>query len=232
MTPDNPPTPPFGLDRQAILAAASRLHQRTGTHDAISMRTRRMTLRQWRAGDQSDLAALDSDARVIRHLIDLHVTSQREALAFMAIANALMARNEGLGLWRAGACDDDRFLGYFVLAPGPEGHIEVGARLASTAWGRGYALEGSHLLCAYGIETLHLPAIWGFCHPENRAVPVLLRRLHFTPLGATTHLGHDALAFRLDAKAWRRNPFPARPRDVIGRTARHDGDTARPWGQP
>lgn len=208
---------PFDLSREAILAAARRLARDAGARGTTALTTRRLVLRTWVAADGPDLVALDTDPRVTRHVIDLSVSDQREAVAFMAIANALCGRGQGLGVWRAGARDDDLFLGYFLLAPGPDGRVEIGTRLASHAWGRGYALEGSHSLCAYGIETLHLPEIWGFCHPDNRAVPVLLRRLHFMPLGATTHLGRDALAFRLDAATWQRHPAPARARAVIAR---------------
>lgn len=209
--------PPFDLTYTAIMAQARRLAQPPG-HESISLTTRRMQLRRWIAPDWTCLVALDADHRVTRDVIDLNITGRNEALTFMAIANALCADGTGLGLWRTGALDDDRFLGYFLLAPDPDGRIEIGTRLVPQAWGRGYALEGSRFLCAHGIETLHLPEIWGFCHPRNRAVPVLLRRLHFTPLGETTHLGHPALAFRLDAAVWRAHPVPARARDVVHRT--------------
>lgn len=208
---------PFNLSRPDILAAARRLSTDQGQRLAAALATRRLGLRMWVATDCDDLIALDTNPRVTRHVIDLSIADRRQATAFMAIANALCKHGHGLGLWRTGARDSDRFLGYFLLAPGPDGRIEIGTRLAPHAWGRGYALEGSRFLCAHAIETLHLPEVWGFCHPDNRAVPVLLRRLHFMPLGATTHLGRDALAFRLDAATWRRHPAPARARAVVAR---------------
>lgn len=214
MTSETPP-PPYGLDNHSIQAAASLLGLGLMATGAASLQSRRMILRPWAMADSVDLLALDADARVNSHLIDVGVRNRNEALAFMALANALGAQGRGLGVWRAGGRDDDRFLGYFLLAPDARGRIELGARLMPSAWGRGYALEGGRLLSAHAIETLKLPEIWGFCHPGNRAVPVLLQRLHFNPLGETVHLGKKSLAFLLDGNAWRAHGQPATARTVV-----------------
>ena len=219
---------PYGLDRRAILTEARKLSVVAADSTRHPLLTRRMTLRTWSKADDADLLALDADPRVTQNLIDQCAGNPNEALAFMAIANALCTCKPGFGLWRAGTREDDRFLGYFLLVPGPTGHVEIGARLVTAAWGRGYALEGSRFLTAHGIETLHLPEIWGFCHPDNRAVPVLLRRLHFIPLGETMHLGCRALAFRLDADTWLRHRAPAPARAVMPRTTSFSPGAGRP----
>lgn len=213
---------PYGLDRQSVQAAANLLGLGVATMGNASLQSRRMTLRPWTMADRTDLLALDTDDRVNLHLIDIGARSRNEAVAFMAIANALCMRGEGLGVWRAGNRDNDRFLGYFALAPDGQGRIELGARLMPSAWGRGYALEGGHFLSAHAMDTLSLPEIWGFCHPGNRAVPVLLQRLHFDPLGETIHLGRKALAFRLHSDTWHAHPRPATTRRVIEHLRRRE----------
>jgi RimJ/RimL family protein N-acetyltransferase len=54
--------------------------------------------------------------------------------------------------------------------------VEIGWRLARSAWGHGYASEASRAWLAYGLVTLGLPEIVAFTDPANhRSLAVMTR---------------------------------------------------------
>jgi RimJ/RimL family protein N-acetyltransferase len=111
------------------------------------MRTKRLTLRQFRPEDLDDLAALDSDPEVMRFLTGGRAIPREE------VADVLLPRYcAGYERWAAfgtwAAEDADGFVGWFALEPlkeAPDGErvVELGYRIARDRWGRGYATEGS-----------------------------------------------------------------------------------------
>ena len=57
---------------------------------------------------------------------------------------------------------------------GPE--VEVGYRLKSPFWGKGYATEAARAWIAHGLEQLRLDRIVGVTHPENVASQRVLEK--------------------------------------------------------
>ena len=62
------------------------------------------------------------------------------------------------GYWAVQTAASDEFLGWFHLRPSlampKDQELELGYRLMRSAWGRGYATEGSLALVAHAFETL------------------------------------------------------------------------------
>jgi RimJ/RimL family protein N-acetyltransferase len=58
--------------------------------------------------------------------------------------------------------------------------VEVGWRLASKFWGRGYATEGARAVVAFGFGPLALKEIVSFTVPENQRSRRVMERLNMT----------------------------------------------------
>lgn len=168
------------------------------------LRTRRLVLRELRVADASQLGRLNADERVSRWLLERSPTHLIDLAKIIFEANHVYRRRPGLGVWHA-RTHENVFVGLFSLMPIAESDdIEIGARLFPSAQGRLYSVEGSAALCDHAFDVLALPRLISFCHPQNRAVPAILRRLRFSDDGMTQHFDKPARRFFLDRVDWNR----------------------------
>jgi RimJ/RimL family protein N-acetyltransferase len=165
--------------------------------------TRRLCLRELCLADIPSLTAMNADADVARSLVEPCPTDYLGIAKIIFHANACYLTRPGLGVWHA-SDHDGRFVGVFSLMP-IEGSddVEIGTRLSPWTWGRLYPIEGGRALCAHAFETVGLSRLIGLFHPDNVAVPAILRRLGFTADGETLHFGNRALRFVLPREEWR-----------------------------
>ena len=113
------------------------------------LETERLLLRRFSHADVDDLVALDSDPAVRRYVEDDQPVGRESATAMVEHCLGWYARSADFGFWIAIEKTTGAFLGWFQLAPGrdaPPDEPELGYRLVSSAWGRGYATEGSRAL--------------------------------------------------------------------------------------
>lgn len=112
-----------------------------------TLSTARLDLRDFTADDVDVLVELDSDPQVVHFITGGRTTPREEVVtevipAFLGYAD----RYEGYGFWAAVERSSGEFVGWFHLRPEP-GHPqdepELGYRLRRSAWGKGYATEGS-----------------------------------------------------------------------------------------
>jgi RimJ/RimL family protein N-acetyltransferase len=95
----------------------------------IFLETERLVLRRFTEDDVDNLVELDSDPEVMRFI------------------------NGGHGFWAVVEKSTGRFIGWFHFRPvqgAPPDEIELGYRLVKSAWGKGYATEGSRALIEKG----------------------------------------------------------------------------------
>lgn len=88
----------------------------------------------------------------------------------------------GFFLWAVEVRASNEFIGFTGLAaPGFEAHftpaVEVGWRLARSAWGNGYATEAARAAVAFGFEEVGLSEIVSFTTPVNRRSRAVMERL-------------------------------------------------------
>jgi len=171
-------------------------------------RTPRLSLREFGADDLDALQAMHRDVRLRALLVDDYPLHDRAvARLFLDRMAALYRRYEGLGIWHATRHEPkDRFVGWFNLMPMAErpGEVEIGSRLLPLAWGGGLALEGGELMLDHAFERLHLPRVWGICHPDNRSARAVLAALGFEPQGLMRYDGREAWHALIDLNAWHR----------------------------
>ena len=124
----------------------------------IFLETQRLVLRRFTADDADNLVELDADPDVMRFVTGGLPTSrdeiENEVLpAFLAYYQ----RYEGYGFWAAEEKATGEFLGWFHFRPragAVPGEVELGYRLRTSAWGKGYATEGSRALIRKGFTEL------------------------------------------------------------------------------
>ncbi|GAA4443002.1 GNAT family N-acetyltransferase [Phytohabitans houttuyneae] len=149
------------------------------------LRTERLLLRHWREGDLDPWAALNADPEVRAHLGGPR-TREQSAASMAEFEADLTAR--GWGWWAVEVVASGELAGFAGLDPVDEertfGGIEIGWRLARSAWGHGYATEAARAVLAYGFDTLELPEIVAETMQDNVRSQAVMRRLGMTHVPA------------------------------------------------
>ena len=124
----------------------------------VLLETERLVLRRFTEADVDYLCDLDGDPEVMRFVTGGEPTP-RDKIRDDTLPRFLRAyeRFEGFGVWAAIERATGEFVGWFEFYP-PEGRgpeeAELGYRLRRSAWGKGYATEGSRALIQKGFTEL------------------------------------------------------------------------------
>jgi RimJ/RimL family protein N-acetyltransferase len=143
--------------------------------------TERLILRRWREADRSPYAAMMADPEVGYWL----GATLNEAQANAQVDRFMVASPaRGPGWLVLERRDDAAFLGAGCLREVPPEHplagaVEIGWRLARSAWGAGYATEAAHALLDHGFKRLGLPEIIAFTAVSNARSRAVMERLAF-----------------------------------------------------
>jgi RimJ/RimL family protein N-acetyltransferase len=136
----------------------------------VFLETERLILRRFTATDVGHLFTLHNDPDVMRFLTGGTPTPREE------IEREYEARFAGDGYWAATEKATGEFLGWFAFHP-IEGRdpdeCELGYRLRTAAWGKGYATEGSHALIRKGFTERAVRRVWA----QTMAVNTRSRRV-------------------------------------------------------
>ena len=137
-----------------------------------------MLLRRFTESDVDNLCDLDGDREVMRFIITGGKPTPREAIRDDALPRFLRSyeRFEGFGVWAAIEKSTGAFLGWFEFYPREgrgTGEVELGYRLKRSAWGKGFATEGSRALIRKGFAELGVRKVVA----ETMAVNAASRRV-------------------------------------------------------
>lgn len=119
----------------------------------IHLQTERLSIRRFTVADEDNLVSLNGDPEVMRYITGGLPVPGREEIRDEIIPFNLAAydRHPGFGTWAADDIRTGEFLGWFHLRPRrSDGSIDLGYRLRRSAWGNGYATEGSRALIDKG----------------------------------------------------------------------------------
>jgi RimJ/RimL family protein N-acetyltransferase len=141
--------------------------------------TERLILRRWREDDLAPYAAMMADPDVTYWLGGGQ--SFDEARAHIDLLDLGFERL-GFGILAIERKDDGAFVGSAGLFPVGENipfapAVEVGWRLARSAWGNGYATEAAHALIEDGFTRAGLAEIVSFTAETNVRSQAVMRRL-------------------------------------------------------
>jgi RimJ/RimL family protein N-acetyltransferase len=140
---------------------------------AVFLQTERMTLRPFTENDTENLYALDNDPGVMRYL-DGGRPASRERIC-EEILPRMIRHHPCLslpGFWAAEEKANGEFLGWFEFRPLKDdsaAEVELGYRLRTATWGRGYATEGSLALIAKGFAELGVERVMAQTMTVNSA---------------------------------------------------------------
>jgi RimJ/RimL family protein N-acetyltransferase len=151
----------------------------TSDRQAVTRHTERLVLRQWREEDLEPFAQLNADPEVMRYFpapldreqSDAMVTRMRERIEV-----------QGWGLWAVERRDTGAMVGFTGLAvprnPLPfQPCVEVGWRLARSAWGHGFATEAAREALRVGFHELGLAEVVSFTTVTNTRSRAVMERL-------------------------------------------------------
>lgn len=141
--------------------------------------TDRLILRRWTSSDLIPFADLNADPEVMRYL---------PRLLDRAASDAWVDRIEssfdelGYGLWALEARVSGQFIGFTGLALQTfEAHftpaVEVGWRLARSAWGQGFATEAARAAVAFAFGPADLDDLVSITTTGNEPSRAVMRRL-------------------------------------------------------
>jgi RimJ/RimL family protein N-acetyltransferase len=157
----------------------------------VSLETERLLLRPFTDADAHNLFDLDSDPDVMRYVnggspTPLDVVQNDDLPWFIEYGR----RHEGFGFWAAVEKATGEFVGWFLFRPEADGspdEPELGYRLRKSAWGKGYATEGSRALVRMGFTVLGVPRVVASAHADNLASRHVMEKVGLT-LVRTFHL--------------------------------------------
>lgn len=151
-------------------------------HEVARRETERLVLRGFDAADRPVFAAMNADPQVMQHYPAPLTSDQSDA--FVDRVGTTWAEH-GFGLWALERRDTGAFIGYTGLWPVPDDIpvndrpspcVEVGWRLASDAWGHGFATEAGREALRLAVE-VGLREVVSFTASGNRRSRALMERL-------------------------------------------------------
>jgi RimJ/RimL family protein N-acetyltransferase len=146
----------------------------------IIVETERLTLRNWREDDRNLFREINRDEKVTAFFPYRRSHAECDLLFNY---NRNMIAETGLGFYALADRQTDEAMGYCGLAKAdppsilPDGSVEIGWRLATRFWGKGYVTEAAACLLEYGRHTLGHPVIHAFAVHDNHRSIAVMRRL-------------------------------------------------------
>ena len=137
---------------------------------SVFLETERLLLRRFAEADVDRLLTLHNDPKVMRFINGGKSTSREE------VEREYRERFSRDGYLAAIEKATGEFVGWFALHPtegGDPGEVELGYRLERSAWGKGYATEGSRALIREGFAKLGVRRVWA----QTMAVNLASRRV-------------------------------------------------------
>lgn len=143
------------------------------------LQTSRLLLRQWRDSDAAAFATLNADPEVMAYF-PAPLTRQESDQAMARYQQHFADR--GWGFWAVERRESAAFIGFvglnvpnYALPFAP--CVEIGWRLARSAWGSGLASEAARAALRYGFEALNLEEIVSFTSQHNQRSQAVMQRL-------------------------------------------------------
>lgn len=169
--------------------------------------TPRLTLREMRPEDAPALFLLNADPEVVRYTGDAPFASVEQAREFLAEYPSTSYLKDGYGRWLVLERDGDDVLGWCGLRMQDSGEVDLGYRLATRCWGRGYATEAAAACLDVGFGELGLSVIVARAANANVASLRVLEKLGMRVRGPVQCHGMDSTLYVLTREAWSQHPL-------------------------
>jgi RimJ/RimL family protein N-acetyltransferase len=146
--------------------------------------TERLLLREIIPEDVDDFFDMDKEPAVHQYLGNKPVKRKEQMVEVIAFIRNQYVEN-GIGRWAVVEKESNKFIGWAGLKLVKETlnnhqhYYDLGYRLNSNYWGRGYASEAARASLQYGFETMKLKEIFAAAHVDNIASNRILSGLGF-----------------------------------------------------
>lgn len=142
--------------------------------------TARLTLRTWKKKDADAYFLINQDPKVLEFLPG--PLTIEKIYEFIDRCN-IQQKRYGYTLWATELKETDELIGFIGLNYTDwKAHftpaVEIGWRLGSQYWGKGYATEGAKTALDYGFNKCGLKEIVSFTVPDNKRSIKLMERLN------------------------------------------------------
>jgi RimJ/RimL family protein N-acetyltransferase len=181
---------------------------------AVELTTARLQLSGWAPSDAPELAAICADPEVMRYFPAPLTRARSDELLERLKAGF---ERRGYDFWAVREVDSPALLGLVGLTSVPvsmpvDAPVEVGWRLARSAWGRGIATEAASASLDYGFDELGLTEIVAYTSQINERSRRVMSRLGMqrdaaddfdNPSIAAADPLRPHVVYRTGADAWR-----------------------------
>ena len=149
----------------------------------VELRTARLLLRQWKESDIDAWCAMNADAEVRKYFPK--VNSREESVAEAERIRASINQH-GWGMWALEVPGVLPFAGFVGLnnpgfAAPWQPAVEIGWRLARSAWQQGYATEGATAALDFAFTHLQLPQVMAMSVTTNAPSHRVMERIGLSP---------------------------------------------------
>ncbi len=155
----------------------------------IFIETKHLILRQWKLDDVLPYAAMNADLKVMEHFPS---TLSVEESTILLKKMQTSIEEKGFGLFALELKENGDFIGFTGLSvPSFESEftpcVEIGWRIASPFWRKGYAFEASSACLTWGFSNLGLSEIFSFTACSNYPSENLMIKLGMNKWGHFEH---------------------------------------------
>jgi ribosomal-protein-alanine N-acetyltransferase len=178
---------------------------------ALELQTERLLMRRWCSGDREPFAEINADEQVMELMPG--TLTRAESDGYIDSIEAHFDEH-GYGLWAVESRDGGELIGLTGLntvafAAHFTPAVEIGWRLARSAWGNGYAGEAARAALRFGFEQAELAEIVSMTTELNFRSQAVMQRIGMSrdraddfmhPLARPAHLRRHVL-YRLQARS-------------------------------
>jgi RimJ/RimL family protein N-acetyltransferase len=146
----------------------------------LIVETERLILRNWHEDDRNLFYEINRDEKVMTFFPWRRSHAECDLLFDR---NRQMIEETGLGFYALADRQTDEAMGFCGLSrvdlPGivPEGAVEIGWRLATRFWGKGFVTEAAIRLMEHAMAPLGITEIYAFAVHDNHRSIAVMRRL-------------------------------------------------------
>lgn len=146
----------------------------------IPLETERLLIRNWHDADRNLFREINRDSKVMEFFPRRRTHEEADVLMDRV---RTMIEETGLGFYALEEKESSEPVGFCGICPAsispimPEETIEIGWRLATRYWGKGYATEAARAVLDHAFMDRELHAIVSFAVAENTRSTAVMRRI-------------------------------------------------------
>lgn len=159
-------------------------------------KTERLAIRNWRKSDLSEFSKMGQDEKVMEYFPSL--LSKQQTINLMERMQVQFEK-KGYAYLAVEILDNQEFIGMIGMSDQKydiklddsdevfSGFVDIGWRLKTAAWGKGYATEGARAWMNYGFEKMNVETIYSVAPVINIPSQKVMNKLGLERIGEFDH---------------------------------------------